>query len=120
MVYMKIFGTGIDIVEVERIAKAIERWGDGFLNHVFTKKEIAYAKNQRYPQEHFAARFAAKEAVFKAIGDDPQITWKDIEITHDKNGKPVCLYSRKNFKRRILISISHTKLYAVASALIAS
>jgi len=117
---MRILGTGIDIVEVQRIAKAIERWGDGFLNHVFTKEEIAYAQNQRYPYQHFAARFAAKEAVFKAIGNDPQITWKDIKITHDKDGKPVCLYPRKNFKRRVLISISHTRLYAVASALITS
>ena len=117
---MKIVGTGIDIVEVERIAKAIKHWGDGFINHVFTKEEIAYAKNQRYPNEHFAARFAAKEAVFKAIGNDPKITWKDIKISHDNDGRPVCLYPRKKLKRRILISISHTKHYAVASAIITS
>ena len=117
---MKIIGTGIDIVEVDRITQAIERWGDGFLNHVFTREEIDYAKKQRQPSEHFAARFAAKEAVFKAIGDDPGINWKDIKITNNKNGKPICHYRPKKFKRHILISISHTKSYAVASAIITS
>ena len=118
---MKILGTGIDIVEVDRIARAIERWGDGFLKHVFTKEEIDYAKKMRNPSEHFAARFAAKEAVFKAIGNDPTITWKDIQISHNKSGGPICLYRRKNLKKRqILISISHTKHYAAASAIITS
>ncbi len=118
---MKILGTGIDIVEVDRIAKAIERWGDGFLNHVFTKEEISYAKKMRNPSEHLAARFAAKEAVFKAIGNDPTISWKDIQISHDKDGRPICLYRRKNLKKhQTLISISHTKHYAVANAIITS
>lgn len=115
-----ISGMGIDIIEVNRIAKAIERWGSGFLNHVFTKEEVAYAQRHRFPNEHFAARFAAKEAVLKAFGDNAHIGWKDIKITNDKNGKPLCIYKDKNFKKQILISISHTKNYAVASALIAS
>lgn len=115
-----IFGTGIDIIEIERVAKAVERWGEDFLHHVFTEKEIAYAQGHRYPHQHFAARFAAKEAVLKAIGDNTHIVWKDIEIIHDQHGKPVCLLKDKNFKHQILVSISHTKNYAVAFAIITS
>ena len=115
-----IYGSGVDIIEVDRITQAIKRWGNGFLNHVFTKEEIAYAKNNRFPDQHFAARFAAKEAVLKAFGDNAHISWKDIQIINDKNGKPMCFYSDKKFKKKILVSISHTKNYAVASALITS
>ena len=113
-----ILGNGIDIIEIERIAKAIKQWGDGFLNHVFTKEEIAYARKHRYPNQHFAARFAAKEAVLKALGDNAHIHWKDIRISNDKNGKPICAYTKNKLKNKILISISHTKNYAVASAII--
>ena len=113
-----ITGNGIDIIEVKRITQAIERWGEGFLNHVFTKEEIAYSKKQKFPHQHFAGRFAAKEAVFKALQNNDQVTWKDIEITHDKGGKPKCIFNRKNFKKKIFVSISHTKNYAIASALV--
>ena len=115
-----ISGSGIDIIEVGRIKDAIKRWGDGFLNHVFTPQEIAYARKRRFPEEHFAARFAAKEAVLKALGDNAHVNWKDIRITNDKNGKPICVYADKKFKKKILISVSHTKNYAVASAIITS
>ena len=67
---MAILGTGIDIIEIDRIQKAIERWGDHFLTHVFTAEEIKYAKKNKFPAQHFAARFAAKEAVLKAVGDN--------------------------------------------------
>ncbi len=115
-----IYGTGIDIIEVERIEKAITKWGKGFLYHVFTDEELVYARKHRYPNQHFAARFAAKEAVLKALGDNTTVNWKDIRITNDKNGKPVCSYRNKKFTKKILISISHTKNYAVASAIITS
>jgi len=115
-----IFGTGIDIIEIERISKAIKRWGDGFLHHVFTEEEIDYARKHRYPNQHFAARFAAKEAVLKAIGDNAHIVWKDIKIINDRHGKPTCIFKDKNFKHQILVSISHTENYAVASAIITS
>ena len=113
-----ILGTGIDIIEVERIEKAIERWGDTFLNHVFSKEEIQYAQAHRFPAQHFAARFAAKEAVFKALGNNAGVSWKDIEVINDENGKPVCFYHNKNFFNKILLSISHTQNYAVASVII--
>ena len=108
-----------DIIEIERIEKAVQRWGDSFLKHVFTDAEIAYAKNRRYPNQHFAARFAAKEAVLKAFGDNAHISWKDIEIKNDVNGKPGCIY-QGSFDKKISISISHTENYAVASAIITS
>ncbi|MCA9406492.1 MAG: holo-ACP synthase [Candidatus Omnitrophica bacterium] len=114
-----ILGHGVDIIEVERIEKAIERWGDHFLNHVFCPEEIQYAQKHKFPAQHYAARFAAKEAVFKAISSDPALGWKDIQITKDPHGKPVCTILKDNFRHNIQISISHTKNYAVASAIIA-
>ena len=114
----KIIGTGIDIIEVARINSAIQRWGKHFLNHVFCPEEIEYAKNHKFPSQHFAARFAAKEAILKAIGDNAHVNWKDMKIVNDKHGRPVCKYADKKFKSKILISISHTKRYAVASAII--
>lgn len=113
-----ILGLGVDIIEIERIQKAIDRWGDLFLKHVFCPEEIAYAQMHKNAAQHFAARFAAKEAVFKAIGDNPQIGWKDIVIKNDKHGKPCCIFHNKGFKNKILISLSHTHIYAVASAII--
>jgi holo-[acyl-carrier protein] synthase len=113
-----IVGHGIDLIEIKRIEKAIKRFGKHFLTHVFLDEEIAYAERNKNPSQHFAARFAAKEAVFKAFGDNPDISWKDIKILNDKHGKPICIFSDKKFKNKILISISHTKHYAVASAII--
>ncbi|MCK5580037.1 MAG: holo-ACP synthase [Candidatus Omnitrophica bacterium] len=113
-----ILGTGIDIIEVERIKNAIDRWGEHFLNHVFCDEEIAYAKKHKYPHQHFAARFAAKEAILKAIGDNAHVSWKDMKILNDKNGKPYCVYSDKNFKNKIHLSISHTHDHATANAII--
>ncbi len=113
-------GIGIDIIEIERIKKAIDRRGEDFLKHVFTPKEIKYAKSRKFPVQHFAARFAAKEAVFKAVGDNPKITWRDIEILNDKYGRPICIFKDKKFKKKILVSLSHTHNYAVASAIITS
>jgi len=113
-----ILGQGIDIVEIERISQAVTKWGDDFLKHVFTDQEIAYAKKRPFPEQHLAARFAAKEAVLKAIGENSNIGWKDIEIINQSSGKPSCIFHNKNFNQKILVSISHTKKYAVASAII--
>ena len=109
-------GSGIDIVEVKRLEAAVKRWGDVFLKRVFTEKELAYSKNKRYPFVHLAARFAAKEAVFKALGTNPKLNFKDIEISNDQHGRPYCTI--KNKVTPILLSISHTYEYAVASAII--
>ncbi|NQU18891.1 holo-ACP synthase [bacterium] len=108
-------GIGIDIVEISRLKRVIDKWGDGFLNRVFNKKEIEYSMQKRFPYQHLAARFAAKEAVIKAFGDNV-VTFKNIEIINDKFGKPSCRIHNK--KNHIHLSIAHTDKYAIATALI--
>lgn len=113
-----ILGTGIDIIEIKRVERAIDRWGDAFIKHIFTDEEIKYAKKYKYPAQHFAARFAAKEAVFKAIYNNRHLGWKDIKILNDVEGRPYCVLKDQNFKNKILISISHSENYAVANAIV--
>jgi holo-[acyl-carrier protein] synthase len=115
-----ILGTGVDIIEINRIQKAIARWGENFLRHVFSDEEIQYARSRKFPAQHFAVRFAAKEAVYKAIPDNARIGWKDIKIFNDKNGRPQCTVNKDNFKNKVLISLSHSHDYAVANAIITS
>jgi holo-[acyl-carrier protein] synthase len=112
-----ILGNGIDIIEIERIERAINRWGDMFTEHVFTPDEIEWARKHKFPYPHYAGRFAAKEAIFKALGD-PRVTWLDLNIYNDPSGKPICNYSKNDFKDHIHLSISHTKIYAVAQAIV--
>ena len=113
-----ITGLGTDIIEIERLQKAVDRWGDNFLKHVFNQEEIAYARKSKFPMQHFAARFAAKEAIYKAIGNDASVTWKDMTILNDKHGRPYCVFKNGKLKKKILLSLSHTQNYAVASAII--
>lgn len=110
---------GTDIIEIERIKNAIEKIGDKFLNTVFTEKEIEYCearKNQKY--QHYAARFAAKEAIFKAISDNTncRCDWKSFEIEKKGNGKPKIniVVDIENLSS-IDLSISHCKQYATAN-----
>jgi holo-[acyl-carrier protein] synthase len=112
-----IVGYGVDIIEVKRVRDAIKKWGDSFLRRVFTEEELSYAKNRRFPYEHLAARFAAKEAVLKAFSNQ-KIDFKDIKIINNGNGKPICELKDRSNDTQIMISISHTKDYAVASAII--
>src|SRR5580698_8865508 len=112
-----ILGTGTDIIEIDRIQRAVERWGDAFLKHEFTPAEIEHARKFKFPFQHYAGRFAAKEAIFKAMGN-PHLSWHDITIINDADGKPVCHYKDTAFKHRLLISISHSRDYAVASAIV--
>ena len=112
-----ILGIGTDIIEIERIRKAVKRWGNGFLKHILTDQEITHAKRYQNPFAHYAGRFAAKEAIFKALGD-PKLSWQDVTIFNDKEGKPVCKHRRASFKHRILISISHSKDYATAFCIV--
>ena len=109
---------GTDIIEVERIKDGIENIGDKFLNRIYTQKEIEYCenkKNQKY--QSYAARFAAKEAIFKAISkklnDKYEIGWKDLEILNDEQGRPQVKIKGVQ-KENVDISISHCKNYAVA------
>lgn len=112
---------GTDIIEVERIKESIESLGEKFLNRVYTTNEIEYCENTNSMKfQHYAARFAAKEAVFKAISkllnNKFDISWKDIEIINDENGRPyVELYCIDKQKiADIDISLSHIKDYAIA------
>ncbi|MDD5116493.1 MAG: holo-ACP synthase [Candidatus Omnitrophica bacterium] len=113
-----IIGTGVDITEVRRIRAAAEKWGEDFLRRVFTRKEIEQAKNKSSFYQHLAGRFAAKEAIFKAAGDN-SLSWQDIQVSNDETGKPVCRFLNGKGKNiNVCISISHVKTYAVASAVV--
>lgn len=113
-----IIGTGVDITEVRRIRQAVEKWGDDFLKRIFTEAEIENAKTKTSLYQHLAGRFAAKEAIFKASGDN-QLSWQDIQIHNDREGKPVCLFLNGRGKDiQVNISISHVKNYAVANAIV--
>ena len=113
-----IIGTGVDITEVSRLRKAIEKWGNSFLDRIFTKDELENAKTRGSLYQHLAGRFAAKEAIFKALGDS-KLSFKEVQILNDKDGKPFCnILNNRNRKIDILISISHVKNYAVANAII--
>ena len=84
-----ILGIGVDLVEVERIDQSIERHGAHFLQRVFTEREIAYCSKMRTPGPHYAARFAAKEAVSKAFGTGigASVGWLDIEVARKPSGE---------------------------------
>lgn len=113
---------GTDIIEIKRIEKAIETKEERFLKKIFTDKEIEYCEKKEQKYEHYAARFAAKEAIFKAISETLEnkydITWTDVEIVNDTNGKPKVNFLNKKFQMQCEISISHCKTYAVATAII--
>ena len=117
-------GIGIDIVEVARIRTAIDAWGFHFLKKIFTEKEIQYCTSKKNSYEHFAARFAAKEAVSKAleIGWRGGFRWQDVEIVNEQSGKPgVILYEHVNkllANSRVLLSLSHTETTVIAFAVI--
>lgn len=85
-----IFGIGIDVVQISRIGSISKRWGDRFLQRVFTKQEIQYCLLRKDPSPHFAVRFAAKEAFLKAlaIGYDQGVRWRDIEVIRNSSGRP--------------------------------
>ncbi|HEY4669610.1 MAG TPA: holo-ACP synthase [Tepidiformaceae bacterium] len=114
------FAVGIDIIEIDRVADVIARHGDRFLNRVYTPDEIAHCRGRI---SELAARFAAKEAVMKALGTGVRgVGWRDIEILPNRRGKPlVFLYNRGAERaerielRGLEISLTHSKEYAIAS-----
>lgn len=121
-----ITGIGTDIIEIRRVKEAIENHKETFLNRLFTKQEQEYCQRQKNPFPCYAGRFSAKEAIVKALGCGfgKEISWKEIEILADENGKPHVHFS-SNFNQRfrspkVLISISHCKEYASAVAIILS
>lgn len=107
---------GVDIVEVRRVARLVK--SPRFVERVFTKREVAYCRDKKNAAQHFAVRFAAKEAVYKALGQ-PGVAHKEISVKNDPSGKPrVELAKRlKRFESRLSLTLSHTVDYAVAVAL---
>jgi len=122
-----ILGTGLDLVEVARIAELADRHGERFLSRVFTEREIAYAEPKAARFQHLAGRFATKEAVFKALGTgwSQGVGWKSVEVASSASGKPEVVLSGGAAERlramggeRVHISITHTEGMASASAII--
>ncbi len=111
-------GVGIDIIEVSRIKKIMEKYGERFFQRILTDKEIEYCKSFSNPELHFAGRFASKEAYSKSIGTgiSKDFGWKDIEILNDERGKPYINHTKETqySKYKFEISISHTKDYGCA------
>lgn len=119
-----IAGLGVDIIEIARIQKGIEAWGNAFLEKVFTDVEIRYCMTKKNPYQHYAARFAAKEAVSKALatGWRGGFRWKDVEIVNSPSGEPrIILYrhvAELLSNSSIFISLSHSEAYVVACVII--
>src|ERR1044072_6827527 len=124
---MSVIGTGVDLVECARIERSIERFGDRFLQRVFTEGEIQSAMSMKFPARHLAARFAAKEAVSKAFGTGigKAMGWRDIDIQKKPSGEPFLVLSgpaKELATRRgitaALVTLSHTEHHAVASVVL--
>jgi holo-[acyl-carrier protein] synthase len=123
---MNVIGIGTDIVECLRIAQMIERHGELFLTRVYTPYEINYCSARKAATQHYAGRWAAKEAVLKALGTgwSRDIQWRDIEVRNETGGQPHIVLdggalnvSRQLGITKVLISISHCRSHATAYAL---
>lgn len=120
-----IFGIGIDVVEVERVESSMAEFGERFSSRVFTEAERAYCDSQKRPAIHYAARFAAKEAVAKALGTGigKDLSWLDMEIRRRESGEPEVFlsgdgakFAKDNNLGQIKISLTHAQHYAAANA----
>ena len=120
---MGVAAIGVDIIETERIRQAIARWGDHFLFRIFTPAEVTYCLEKEQAHYSFAARFAVKEAVIKAIGTGltSNLRGTSIEIVNDRKGKAEVRLGERVKEvignKKILISMSHTHQYAVGEAI---
>ncbi|HQI42002.1 MAG: holo-[acyl-carrier-protein] synthase [Ignavibacteriales bacterium UTCHB2] len=120
-----ILGIGIDIIEIDRIKNSVDTFGDAFLKKIYTQNELDYCLVKHNKYQHLAARFAAKEAIYKALSGtwSKVASWKNIEITNEQNGLPVVKFSGKlkdylSDDKDIKISISHSDNYVACVALI--
>ena len=123
---MNVIGIGTDITECLRIARMIERHGELFINRVYTPEEIRYCQSRKQATQHFTGRWAAKEAVLKALGTGwaRGITWRDVEVRNEPGGKPLVAIrggAREVAEQlgitEVLITISHCRTHATAYAL---
>ncbi len=122
-----ILGIGIDIIEIERIKKSVDQFGENFLDKIFTPVEIEYSINKPNKYQHLAARFAAKEAIYKALSNDTSqvYSWQDVEIYNELNGLPKvkfygALKDYLNSGKEIKISMSHSENYVACVAILSS
>ena len=122
-----ILGTGVDIVETARIQDSLDRFGERFLNRCFWPGVVAYCNGMKFPALHFAARFAAKEAISKAFGTGigRHLGWKDMEIRKRDSGEPYAVLHGKGAElakvrgvMEVFVSLSHCKDYSAAQAVI--
>lgn len=126
---MSVIGIGVDIVETQRIDHSLERFGERFLHRVFTAGEIEYCRSMKFPARHFAARFAAKEAVSKAFGTGigKAMGWRDIDVHRHPSGQPFVVLdggakelAAARAIKEVWISLSHTDHHAVATIVLES
>lgn len=126
---MSVLGVGVDIVENARIQHSLDRFGERFLHRVFTAGEIEYCQSMKFPARHFAARFAAKEAVSKAFGTGIGKTmgWRDIDVHREASGQPFVVLdggakavAGERHVTAVWLSLSHTEHYAAATAVLES
>ena len=124
---MTLIGIGIDVVEVSRIKSSLDEFGERFRSRVFTRSEREYCESQKRPELHFAARFAAKEAVAKALGTGigKEVGWLDMEVMRKESGEPEILLNgsaaelaKHRGVDRVMVSLTHAKNYAAANAVI--
>lgn len=122
-----IVGTGVDLCEVDRIEKSIERFGDKFIKRIYTPGEIAYVERKANKFERYAARFAAKEAGMKAIGTGWRlgVTWQDFEVANLPSGKPTLRFHGVAAKfaerlgvKNVALSITHTAQLGMAHVIL--
>jgi len=120
-------GIGVDLVRIPRMREVIARWEDRFLRRVFTDGEIAYCRARRDPAQHFAARFAAKEAGLKALGTGLRlgINWRELEVQRERGQAPTLVLSGRSREiglrrggRRMLLALTHDGDYALAQAML--
>jgi holo-[acyl-carrier protein] synthase len=124
---MNILGIGLDATDIPRVAELLNRYGDRFLQRVFTPGEIAYCTKRRNPAPHLAGRFAAKEAAMKALGTGQSqgVLWKDIEVVRDRGGPPrlhlhggALRRAERLHVRNSLVTITHSDALALAQVML--
>ena len=123
----QIKGIGVDLAQIRRLRRVVERWDDRFLRRVFTEDEIAYCRRRRDPIPHLAARFAAKEATLKALGTGLRmgIKWQELEVRRERGQAPMMVLSGRcralaqaKGAGSVLLSLSHDGDYAMAQAML--
>jgi holo-[acyl-carrier protein] synthase len=120
-----VIGIGIDIIEIDRIKESVDEYGDQFLQKVYTPAEIKYCLSKKNKYQHLAARFAAKEAIYKAISSnwDSELSWQDMEIINAPNGMPEVKFKGNLEKflsgdKSLKISMSHSRDYVACVAIV--